>query len=111
MMSTGLEPFLKILYELQKINPEFPIQYAICLSEIAKSEGMSLTDLSEKTGLALSTVSKITTALSKESKKRIHYELVKITVNPSEKRRKQLYLTTHGHRLLKRIENIIQDKG
>jgi hypothetical protein len=42
-MEKEIRKFLILLRELQKINPEFPLQYAVCLAEIALDEGMSLT--------------------------------------------------------------------
>jgi len=42
------ESFLLVLNQLKQIDPEFPIQYAICLARIAEREGCSLTDLSEQ---------------------------------------------------------------
>ena len=106
-MKKELDTVLEVLHKLQKINPEFPLQYAICLCEIAKNEGLSLTDLSEQTGLALSTVSKITTALSKKKKRGVPYDLLEIRIKPTEKRRKQLFLSKNGRKLIKDIEHII----
>ena len=106
-MKKELDTVLEVLHKLQKINPEFPLQYAICLCEIAKNEGLSLTDLSEQTGLALSTVSKITTALSKKTKRGIPYDLLEIRIKPTEKRRKQLFLSKDGRKLITDIERII----
>ncbi|MFK7839089.1 MAG: helix-turn-helix domain-containing protein, partial [Bdellovibrionales bacterium] len=63
-MKQEIKGFLQLLRELQKIDPEFPIQYAICLGEITLDEGLSVTQLSNRTGLALSTVSRIVGALS-----------------------------------------------
>ena len=90
------ERLLTILYQLKNIDPEFPIQYAICLMEIAKNEGCSLTDLSERTGLALSTISRITGALSKFRQKGTPYELIEMRVSETEKKKKELYLTDKG---------------
>ena len=63
-MKKEIEGFLVLLRELQKIDPEFPLQYAVCLAEIALDEGLSVTDLSNRTGMAISTVSRIVGALS-----------------------------------------------
>jgi len=92
---------LTILYKLKEIDPEFPLQYAICLMEISRNEGCSLTDLSTKTGLALSTVSRITGALSKFRQKGTPYELIEMRVSETERRKKELYLTDKGHKTVK----------
>ncbi len=91
-----IERFLLLLRELQKIDPEFPLQYAVCLCEIAMDEGLSLTQLSQKTGMALSTVSRIVGALSRDRQKGQPYRLVRVTVSPAERRRKELTLTARG---------------
>lgn len=90
---TGL---IALLRELQKIDPEFPLQYAICLAEIAVDEGLSLTQLAAKAGMPLSTVSRIVGALSSQRQRGAPYGLVRAMVVPHERRRKQLYLTTRG---------------
>ena len=66
-MRQELTHFMRLLRELQKIDNEFPLQYAVCLSEIALEEGLSLSDLADRTDMPLSTVSRAITALSKHS--------------------------------------------
>ncbi|HNQ92305.1 MAG TPA: winged helix-turn-helix transcriptional regulator, partial [Alphaproteobacteria bacterium] len=77
--------------------------YAICLSEIARNEGCSLTDLSEKTGLALSTVSRIVGALSSYRQKGIPYEFITMKISETERRKKELFLTDKGREALNNI--------
>ncbi len=102
--------FLVLMRELQKIDPEFPLQYAICLAEITINEGISLTGLSEKTGMPLSTISRIAGALSKHRQKGTAYGLVKVSVSALEKRRKELHLTTRGHAVMNGIVDILLEK-
>ena len=68
-MALKTDQIIQLLREFQKIDPEFPLQYAVCLLEISKSEGCSLTHITEKTGMPLSTVSRIVGALSKHRQK------------------------------------------
>ncbi|MBI4030491.1 MAG: MarR family transcriptional regulator [Proteobacteria bacterium] len=100
-----------MLGHLQKIDPEFPLQYAICLCEIAINEGLSLTCLSERTGMPISTVSRIVGALSEKRQCGHAYGLVRVTLSPTEKRRKQLYLSAHGKSLIGNIEETIALMG
>jgi DNA-binding MarR family transcriptional regulator len=93
--------------ELQKIDPEFPIQYAICLAEVSRNEGLSLTQLSEKTGLALSTVSRIIGALSKYRQKGTPFGLVKVKLSAIERRRKEISLTPKGRAVIDTIGEIL----
>lgn len=96
----ALQTFLDILTRLQKVDPEFPIQYAICLAEISKNEGCSLTTLAERTGLALSTVSRITGALSNSRQKGQAFGFIEMKVSEAERRRKEIYLTPEGRAAL-----------
>ncbi len=99
-MEEEIKNFLMVLKPLQNINSEFPLQYVTCLCHIALNQGLCITDLAQKTGMALSTVSRITTALSKTDGT---YELVRIEIAPYEKRRKCIYLTNKGLTLMKEI--------
>lgn len=109
-MKTEQELFLSLLRELQKIDPEFPLQYAVCLVEISLDEGLSLTTLSQKTGMALSTVSRIVGALSAHRQKGEPYGLVEVKISKTERRRKELYLTKAGKAAIARIETLLSEK-
>ncbi len=99
--------FLRLLRELQKIDAEFPLQYAVCLAEISLEEGLSLTELSARTGMALSTVSRIVGALSKNRQKGAPYNLVKVKISAAERRRKEIYLTPRGRAVVSSIADIL----
>lgn len=106
-MKKPIAKLLSLLREFQKIDPEFPLQYAICLTEIYLDEGLSLTRLSEKTGMALSTVSRIVGALSKHRQKGSPYGLVKVVIAAEERRRKELYLTAKGKAIMDSLSEIL----
>ena len=106
-MNKEITNFLRLLRELQKLDQEFPLQYAVCLAEISLDEGLSLTKLSEKTGLTLSTISRIVGALSKHRQKGAPFELVKVVISSEERRRKELYLTPKGKAIIHSIAEII----
>jgi DNA-binding MarR family transcriptional regulator len=102
--------FLDLLRRIQKVDPEFPIQYAICLTEISLDEGLSVTTLADRAGLALSTVSRIIGALSDYRQRGEPYGFIEVKVSPVERRRKELYMTPKGRATLKdfyaALENI-----
>jgi DNA-binding MarR family transcriptional regulator len=102
-----IQLFLRLLREMQKIDAEFPLQYAICLAEISLEESLSLTELSARTGLALSTVSRIVGALSKKRQKGAPYNLVKIKISAAERRKKELYLTPRGKAVIGGVTDIL----
>ena len=106
-MEKRIRKFLVLLRELQKIDPEFPLQYAVCLIEIALGEGISLTVLSERTGMPLSTVSRIVGALSRQRQKGRPYGLIRVSISARERRRKELYLTARGRAVTGSIADIL----
>lgn len=95
--------FLNVLETLRKIDSEFPLQYSICLAQISMEEGMSLTELSQKMGLGLSTVSRIVGALSKYRQNGNPYGLIELKISPEERRKKAIYLTSKGRDVLAQI--------
>ncbi len=106
-MQVSLTVFIALQKEMQKIDAEFPLQYSICLAEIALCPGISLTALADKTSMPLSTVSRIVGALSKHRQRGKPYELVAVTISPEERRRKHIILTKRGEKLIASIEAII----
>jgi DNA-binding MarR family transcriptional regulator len=94
---------LEILQRIQKIDSEFPIQYLICLVVVSQDEGCSITNLAEKSGLALSTVSRIVGALSDYRQLGQPYGFIDVRISEKERRRKELYLTDLGREALKNI--------
>jgi len=106
-MKKEIEGFLMLLRELQKIDPEFPLQYAVCLAEITLNEGLSVTDLSNRTGLALSTVSRIVGALSKYRQMGNPYELIDLKMSEKSRRTKEIHLTTKGRETIKNIADLL----
>lgn len=91
---------LKLLRVLQTIDPEFPLQYAVCLVLISQDEGLSLTTLSQKAELSLSTTSRIVGALSQYRQCGQAYNLVTLRIAPDERRRKEIFLTQSGRKLI-----------
>jgi DNA-binding MarR family transcriptional regulator len=70
---------------------------------VSQEEGISITHLAEKSGLALSTVSRIVGALSDYRQLGQPYGFIEVKVSPQERRRKELYLTNLGKSSLKEI--------
>ena len=103
-----IELLLLILREFQSIDQEFPIQYAVCLLEISQNEGCSLTQLSERTSMPLSTISRIVGALSQHRQKGAPYELVEVRISEVERRRKELCLTPKGKAIIDRLALMIE---
>ena len=97
----GLSAMIEVLQLLRKIDPEFPIQYALCLSEIARHKNLSVTELAQRTGITLSTVSRIVSTLS--SNRGRYGGLIQVRFSLAESRRKELSLTAQGYALIRHI--------
>ena len=106
-MGSEIKHFIGLLHELQKIDPEFPLQYALCLAEISQDEGLSLTHLAKRTGMPLSTVSRIVGALSRRRQSGRPYGLVSVSIAARERRRKELRLTAQGRDVVHSIAKIL----
>ena len=104
----ALETFLQCLHYLQAIDRNFPLQYAVCLTEIARDEGLSPSTLAERTNLGLSTVSRIIAALGEHRPNGHSYQLIRITISDEERRRKRLFLTNQGQALIERALSCIK---
>ncbi|MFP4314231.1 MAG: MarR family winged helix-turn-helix transcriptional regulator [Alphaproteobacteria bacterium] len=105
-----IKNFLMLLRELQKIDPEFPLQYAVCLGTITLDEGLSISELAEKTRLSLSTVSRIVGALSNTRQKGEAYGLIQVKICPQEKRKKELYLSAKGRLFMDSIASLLENQ-
>lgn len=103
----ALERILNLGHVFQSIDPEFPLQYALSLIIVALDEGISISDLSTRTGLSLSTTSRIVGALSTKRQRGEAYNLIKVRICAEERRRKELYLTDKGHIAIKKLVEIL----
>ncbi len=100
----GMKGFLGLLREWQKIDPEFPLQYALCLAIISEEEGLSVSALADKAGLSMSTVSRIVGALSHSRQKGGQpYGFVRVEISAAERRRKEIYLTDRGRTFMRSV--------
>ncbi len=101
------DTFIALLKQLYRIDPEFPLHYSLCLAEIARDEGLSLTQLADRVELSLSTVSRIIAALSQFRPNGHSYGLVELRISPEERRRKELFLTPKGWALMRGVASVL----
>lgn len=96
---------INFLSAIQRIDPEMPLQQALCLLVIAESEeGMSLTDLSKKVGIGLATASRYVSALGKVTRHRTEgLNFIESFEDPMERRKKIIRMTTKGRIALRNI--------
>lgn len=100
---------LRVLQVLQTIDPEFPLQYAVCLALISQDEGLSLTELAKRAEVSLSTASRIVGALSQYRQSGQPYNLVVVHIAPEERRRKEIFLSPSGQRVMEEVAQALHN--
>lgn len=95
---------LKFLAALREIDPYLPSQTAETLLVVANRPGLTMAELEKETGLAQSTISRNVASLSKWHRiGKEGYDLVEAVDDPRERRRKIVFLTVKGQRLVQKI--------
>lgn len=106
----ALDPLVRVLEAFRVLDPDLPIQYALSFLTVARNEGMSIRDLSERLGIAQSSSSRNVAALSKwHSFGKAGLDLVQAVEDPRERRRKILTLTPAGQALADRLAELLHD--
>ena len=98
---------LKLCEYTNNSLPDFPIQYLRCLITIACSHGISVSDVSTKMRIPLSTASRIINALGNNRQVGKPYNLVHTIPNPSDIRKKSIFLTQKGKDFIKHLETVM----
>ena len=97
----------KVIEELATVDPEFPMQWALVFQDIALNEGASLRDISERTGISMSVMSRTIGALSNYRRMGKPYGLVLVKNAKHDRRVKELYLSKKGQKLAEKISKIL----
>lgn len=103
-MSKKIKKLQVLLEALIEIDPEFPIQWVTVFAEIAAEEGVSLKDISDRTGISMSVMSRTIGALSNARRMGKPYGLIMVRSAKDDRRRKELFLSVRGKKLLERLE-------
>ncbi len=91
----ALETAKHVLGQCAAFGEGIPVSYAQAFIEIAAEPGLSLTTLSDRLNMPLSTVSRIVAALADKK-----YNLIEVSFAPDEKRRKVIILSDKGQEAL-----------
>jgi DNA-binding MarR family transcriptional regulator len=99
-----LHTAVAFLSALREIDPYIPAQTIECLLVVAVNPGITMQKLSEQTGLAQSSCSRNVAMLSKYHRLgKEGYDLVEAVDDPRERRRKIIYLTTKGQKVVNTV--------
>jgi DNA-binding MarR family transcriptional regulator len=104
MAITKMDKLQKVLAELTNVDPEFPIAWALVFLTIAQNEGAALKDIAEETGISMSVMSRTIGALSNARRMGKPYGIVIVKMAKDDKRRKELYLSAKGKRLIEKLK-------
>ena len=108
-MLRKLESFLS---QVMVIDDAMPIQQLAVFLAIARREGLSIAELAKALGLGRSSASRNVAALGDlHWQKKPGLYLVEDRIDPMELRKKQIYLTPKGRRLLEQIEAIFIERS
>lgn len=107
MTSKKMKKLQNILQELIAIDPEFPIQWVTVFAEISSEEGISLKDISDRTGISMSVMSRTIGALSNARRMGKPYGLVVVKHAKDDRRRKELFLSAKGKKLVEKLDKAL----
>jgi len=108
----ALERLIEVLETFRALDPDMPIQYALSFLTLARHEGMSLRELSDRLGIAQSSASRNVAALSEwQAFRRPGHDLVRAEEDPRERRRKVVRLTAKGRTLADRLAGLVSGEA
>lgn len=96
-----------VLAEFARIDAEFPLQWANVFLTIAENEGAALKDIAEETGISMSVMSRTIGALSNYRRMGKPYGIILVKSAKDDKRRKELFLSAKGKKLLEKIKKAL----
>jgi DNA-binding MarR family transcriptional regulator len=99
-----IEKLQNVLTEFTSIDAEFPLQWAMVFLEIANDEGCALKDVSERTGISMSVMSRTIGALSNYRRMGKPYGVIVVKMAKDDRRRKELFLSAKGKRLVEKLK-------
>ena len=106
-MMKKLKKLQAALEALGQVDSEFPLQWALVFIEIANEEGLSLKDVSDRTGISMSVMSRTIGALSNARRMGRPYGLILVKTAKDDRRRKELYLSAKGKKLIERLNDAL----
>lgn len=102
-----LQKLQDILQELGTVDAEFPLSWAMVFTDIAMNEGCALKDIADRTGISMSVMSRTIGALSTYRRMGKPYGLVVVRMAKDDRRRKELFLSPKGKKLVDSLKKIV----
>ncbi|MBD8687068.1 MULTISPECIES: MarR family winged helix-turn-helix transcriptional regulator [unclassified Rhizobium] len=101
----------RVINMLRTLSPDMPMQQADILFQVVLHPGLTMAELSKRTGLSQSSVSRNIQALSKFHRLgKPGLDLVDVVIDPRESRRRLIFLTASGKAFVtKLLRNVDAD--
>lgn len=94
----------RVINMLRQLSPDMPMQQADVLLQIAMHPGLTMADISKRTGLSQSSVSRNVSAMSKYHRLgKPGLDLVEAAIDPREPRRRLVFLTVNGKAFITKL--------
>lgn len=104
-----IQTAIQFIETLREVDAEMPLQTAHTLLCIALQPGLTMQELSERTGLSQSSCSRNVQALGEwHWNRKPGYNLVEAVPDPHDTRRKIMFLTKRGRDILGRLVSTIR---
>jgi DNA-binding MarR family transcriptional regulator len=101
---------IECIEEFRKIDPEMPIQRIEVFLTVARSEGITYYEVSERVDLALSSVNRNIRDLGDMNRKgQRGYGLIETRPDPVQTKRKACWLTPKGRRVVRSLASSLGD--
>lgn len=94
----------RVISMFRNLSPDMPIQQADVLLQVALYPGLTMADITKRTGLSQSSVSRNVAAMSKFHRLgKPGLDLVEAVIDPREPRRRLIFLTVHGKSFITKL--------
>jgi DNA-binding MarR family transcriptional regulator len=110
--NSNLRRALRLVEEFRNLDGNIPGQAIHCFLEIATQPGIAVKDLAVRTNMAASSASRNVMLLSDTHRSgKPGLGLIEVRQNPNDWRRKSVYLTPEGERLVQSVVAIVEGSG
>ena len=112
MNTKHMQTVMGLIEEFRKLHPEFPPQMMLTFLWVAHKPGITLRELTQHVGTSQSSMNKVVLQLAQEgSHGREGYNLVRTEFDPSDAKRKIVFLAPKGKRVLYSLTRLMEQAG
>lgn len=99
-----MDGLIRVFTELKALDTDMTLAQALCLLLIAKNEGLSLSELANKSGVGMASASRYVSAMGKPGPRNQRaLGFITATEDPLERRKKVIQMTTKGRTFVNKL--------